>query len=73
MTTPAEKSPERILPAYKEVGRKEISEAVYMALGAASVCWEPMDCTGTFQSERAAQIGEELLGLISQYYLDRLE
>lgn len=58
---------ERILPAYDTVGERELSEAVHQALGAASVCWEPMDCTGVFESRRAAQIGAELTGIIGQY------
>ncbi len=44
-----------------------LSEAVMQALGAASVCWEPMDATGVFMDERATQIGRELLAIIQQW------
>lgn len=57
----------RILPEYDAVGEQELSEAVHQALGAASVCWNPMDCTGVFKSSRAAQIGAELIGIARQY------
>lgn len=65
-----QKTPEeaaRILPAYDTVGKRELSEAVHQALGAASVCWEPMDCTGVFEGRRAEQIGAELMGIVGQY------
>jgi len=35
-------------------------EAVFLALGAASMCWDPIP-VGVFESERAVEIGEELL------------
>ena len=57
---------DRILPVYKDVGKEQVKEAVFQALGAASVCWESMDGTGTFQSVRATQIGNELLSIIYQ-------
>lgn len=57
----------RILPAYATVGDAEMSEAVHQALGFASVCWEPMDCTGVFEGDRVAQAAGELLGIIGQY------
>lgn len=38
-----------------------------MALGAASVCWEPMNGTGIFMTERAARIADELLALVMQF------
>lgn len=58
---------DRILPEYGFVGYEQLLEAVGMALGNASVCWEPMDCTGIFQSERAAQLVNELMELIWQH------
>lgn len=42
-------------------------ELVHVALGAASVCWDPMDCTGVFQEDVARQIGSELMGVINEY------
>jgi hypothetical protein len=35
--------------------------AVYLALGAASACWENLDQAGVFESTRCAQIGQELI------------
>jgi hypothetical protein len=57
----------RILPQYEVVSDHDLSEAVHQALGAASVCWEPMDCTGEFDEATARQVGEELLGVVRQY------
>lgn len=37
------KTPARILPEYPFVLGQEIQEAIRQALGAASVCWDPMD------------------------------
>lgn len=47
---------------------KTLETCVYEALGAASVCWEPMDGSGVFQSERAQAIGEQLLERIRSEY-----
>jgi hypothetical protein len=63
---------DRILPAFKftldpQGLRQDIQEAIGVALGAASVCWEPMDCTGVFMSQRAAQIVDELMALVMLY------
>jgi hypothetical protein len=60
---------DRILPSFEFTidpkGLKhDIQEAIGVALGAASVCWEPMDCTGVFMSQRAAQIVDELMTLV---------
>lgn len=41
-----------------------LSEAVFMALGAASVCWDDMTGKGVFESTRAKQIGDELLAFV---------
>lgn len=39
----------------------DLEEAVYLALGAASVCWETPEGAGVFDSTRAKQIGAELI------------
>jgi hypothetical protein len=57
----------RLLPVYEQVGDAELSEAVHQALGVASVCWEPMDCTGVFDEATARQAAAELLAIIAQY------
>jgi Zn-finger protein len=67
---------DRILPEYDVVTDKELGEAVGQAIGAASVCWDPMDCTGVFMSERANQLCDELFGVIRQFtthHLDQVE
>ena len=45
-----------------------LDEAAGQAVGAASMCWENMSGTGTFQSERAQAIVEALLGFIRDTY-----
>lgn len=57
----------RILPEYPAVLDQELEGAVFQALGAASVCWESLQEAGVFDSTRAKQIGEELVGIIVQY------
>lgn len=42
-------------------GTLSLESAIYQALGAASMCWERMDGTGVFQSNRAKEIGDALL------------
>jgi hypothetical protein len=37
------------------------AEAIGLALGAASACWENLEAAGVFQSTRAGQIAEELI------------
>lgn len=44
-----------------------LEEAVFQALGAASVCWENIDKAGVFKSERARDIGIELLEWIDTH------
>ena len=44
-----------------------LEEAVFQALGAASVCWENIDKAGVFKSERARDIGMELLEWIDAH------
>lgn len=45
-------------------GSLSLSAAVFQALGAASVCWEHMEGTGIFQSDRAKAIGDELVEVL---------
>jgi hypothetical protein len=58
---------ERILPEYEHFGQEQLREIIAMALGNASVCWDPMDCTGVFESERAGQLVHELLEFVWQF------
>lgn len=48
----------------EEDGTLPLETAVFQALGAASVCWDSMDGTGVFQSERAKEIGDALIAKI---------
>ena len=42
--------------------------AILVALGAASVSWEPMDGTGVFQDRRVAQIADDLVEYLHRRY-----
>ncbi|MGH3782858.1 MAG: hypothetical protein ACRDRO_20120 [Pseudonocardiaceae bacterium] len=44
---------------FARVGDKQA--AVMMAMGAASVCWDPTPTTGVFDSERAADVADDLI------------
>lgn len=58
----------RILPGYGFTpDEKDIQEAIGQAMGAASTCWDPMDCTGVFMTERASRIVDELMALVMQF------
>lgn len=59
--------PARILPDYPFVGGQEMREAIGLALGTASVCWDPMDCTGVFDSATAGQLVDELSGIAARF------
>jgi hypothetical protein len=41
-------------------------EVIYQAIGAGSVCWENLSNTGTFQSEKAFQIGKEAIERLNE-------
>ena len=43
-----------------------LESVVMQSIGAASVCWESMEGTGVFNSNRARQIGQKLLEWIRQ-------
>lgn len=43
-----------------------LEEAVFQALGAASMCWENMEGGGIFESDKAKVIGEALMARIRQ-------
>lgn len=40
---------------------------VFHAIGAGSACWEHLDRAGVFDSERAKQIGDELLARLQPF------
>lgn len=42
-------------------------EAIFQALGAASVCWEHMEKAGIFHSERAKFIGDQLIERLKEF------
>lgn len=41
-----------------------LDSLIFQALGAASTCWESLEGTGVFQSNRATEIGEDVLTTI---------
>lgn len=41
-------------------------EAVFQALGAASVCWEQIERAGVFESTRAKEIGDALVSRLQE-------
>lgn len=43
----------------------ELGEAVFTALGEASMCWEHPDRGGVFQTERIRRVGDELIAKIT--------
>lgn len=43
-------------------------EAVFQALGAASVCWEQIEKAGVFESTRAKAIGDALISRLSELF-----
>lgn len=49
-----------------EFSGKDLETCVYEALGAASGCWESMEGTGVFQSERCKDIGDQLMKRIRE-------
>lgn len=48
-------------------GSLPLETAVFQALGAASVCWDSMDGTGVFQSDRAKEIGDTLVAYVKEH------
>lgn len=57
-------------PTYKLYDREpeDLSEAVFQALGAASSCWDNLLGAGVFESERARDIGIDLMTYINDNY-----
>lgn len=49
----------------------DLESYVYQALGAASVCWESMDGTGVFDSDKALEIGKALISKIRETHQDQ--
>lgn len=49
----------------------DLHQAVFQALGAASVCWDTPEAAGTFHSDRAREIGDALIAYINQNYYHR--
>jgi hypothetical protein len=43
-----------------------VHEIIPQAIGAASMCWEHPEGAGVFDSERASEIGEELLDILKK-------
>jgi hypothetical protein len=46
---------------------KELARAIGEGVGQASVCWDPMDCTGTFMTGQASLIVDSLIAAAVTY------
>lgn len=58
----------RILPENDVVvSRRKMGELIRIALGFASVCWDPMNATGIFQEDKVNQIADELLEAVEKF------
>ena len=60
----------RFQPNDPEFPTVTVEQAIYQGLGAASTCWESMEGTGVFDSERAVAIGEEITRILKQVGVD---
>lgn len=47
---------------------KNLHEAVYQAIGAASMCWEDVAKAGVFDSTQAAIIGADLIKWVEEWH-----
>jgi hypothetical protein len=50
-----------------ELENEDLETAVYIAIGAASACWENLEGAGVFESEKAKHIGDQLLEKVRSY------
>lgn len=50
-------------------GAETVRDAVFIALGAASMCWQHIEKAGIFESEQAIEIGEALLDKLAAHGL----
>jgi hypothetical protein len=46
----------------------DLESVIYQAVGCGSTCWEDLDSTGVFQSDRAKAVADEAIGWIRQHY-----
>ena len=46
--------------------KHKLREVVMLAIGGASMCWDPRPSTAVFDSEEAGRIGEELISFIEK-------
>lgn len=46
----------------------DLRGVIGQAVGAASVCWESMEGTGVFQSDRASRIVDDVVGWVEANY-----
>ena len=47
---------------------EDLRQAVYQAVGAASVCWESMAGTGVFSTTKACEVADALLQYVNERY-----
>lgn len=43
----------------------DLEQAVFLALGAASMCWDAPNAAGVFRSDQARQVGEALIEYVT--------
>lgn len=55
---------DKILSSVSPAFTDELETKVFEALGAASTCWESLEGTGVFDSDRAKDLGDELVAWI---------
>jgi len=59
---------QNILPEFENgVGEAEVLEAIGLAVGAASMCWESMMGTGQFDEGTASRLVDELHAIVQRY------
>ena len=46
--------------------KAKLNEAVMLAIGAASMCWDPRPSTAVFDSSEAGRVGNELIEFIER-------
>lgn len=62
-----------ILPVYEKVGEKQLTEAIALAIGCASTCWEKFHTdpegvdTGQFDEKTAVRLVNELVHVAKQF------
>lgn len=51
---------------------EDLPAAVFQAIGVGSICWENLSGAGIFDSNKAREVGEELLERIEAHVAERI-